>query len=70
MIVLDGAGFTNTTGGTLYESNVRLTAADGSSVTLEPDFQGPAAGGLDPVTVPAIPSFRHIDLPPEPAPTR
>jgi hypothetical protein len=38
MIVLDGAGFTNTMGGTLYESDVRMTAADGSSVTLEPEI--------------------------------
>jgi hypothetical protein len=38
MIVLDGAGFTNTTGGILYESDVRLTAAGGSSVTLEPEI--------------------------------
>lgn len=43
--------------------------AIGATVTLEPDYQGPNAGGLDPVTVPAIPSYRHIDLPPEPAAT-
>ncbi len=40
--------------------------AIGASVTLEPDFQGPNAGGLDPVTVPALPASRHIDLPLEP----
>lgn len=51
------------------ERIVTTLRAIGASVTLEPDFQGPAAGGLDPVTVPAIPSFRHIDLPPEPAPS-
>ena len=36
-ILLSGAAFTNTAGGTLYESDVRLTAADGTSVMLEPD---------------------------------
>ncbi|MBK9116093.1 MAG: hypothetical protein IPM22_10775 [Betaproteobacteria bacterium] len=48
------------------ERIVTTLRAIGASVTLEPDFQGPAAGGLDPVTVPAIPSFRHIELPLEP----
>ncbi len=41
--------------------------AIGASVTLEPDYQGPSAGGLDPVTLPAIPNFGPIGLPPEPA---
>lgn len=40
--------------------------AIGASVTLEPDYQGPNPGGLDPVTVPAPAAARHIDLPPEP----
>ncbi len=40
--------------------------AIGASVTLEPDFHGPNAGGLDPVTVPALPASRHIELPTEP----
>lgn len=38
MVVLSGAGFTNQQGGKVYDSDVRLTAADGSSVTLEPDL--------------------------------
>jgi hypothetical protein len=37
-VVLSGAAFTNKSGRTLYESDVRLTAADGSSVTLAPDI--------------------------------
>ncbi len=36
-VVLSGVAFANTADGTLYESKVRLTAADGSSVILEPD---------------------------------
>ncbi len=50
-ILLSGAAFTNTANGTSYESDVRLTAADGSFVTLEPDVildQGSLA-----VTIPA-----------------
>lgn len=53
------------------ERIVTTLRAIGASVTLEPDFQGPSAGGLDPVTVPAIPSYRQIDLrtdPPTPGP--
>jgi hypothetical protein len=38
MVVLNGAAFTNKLGSTVYESDVRLTAADGSAVTLEPDI--------------------------------
>lgn len=37
-VVLSGAGFTNRRGSTLYESEICLTAADGSAVTLEPDL--------------------------------
>jgi len=37
-VVLDGAGFTNTVGGASYEASIRLTAADGSSVVLQPDL--------------------------------
>jgi len=37
-VILSGAAFTNTSGGKLYESDVRLTAADGSTVTLEPEI--------------------------------
>ncbi|MHB1035044.1 MAG: hypothetical protein ACYC35_10215 [Pirellulales bacterium] len=36
--ILMGAAFTNTTGGTLYEADVVLTAASGTSVTLIPDI--------------------------------
>jgi hypothetical protein len=36
-VFLSGIGFTNTSGGRTYESDVRLTAADGSKVMLEPD---------------------------------
>ena len=38
MVTLTGASFTNTMGTTLYESDVALTAADGSSVMLTPDI--------------------------------
>jgi hypothetical protein len=38
LVVLTGAGFTNRAGNTLYESDVLVTAADGSSVTLTPDI--------------------------------
>ncbi|MFO1315107.1 MAG: hypothetical protein U1F58_05845 [Burkholderiales bacterium] len=51
------------------ERIVTTLRAIGASVTLEPDFQGPSAGGLDPVTVPAIPSYRQIDLRPDPSAT-
>ncbi len=37
-VTLTGASFTNTMGTTLYESEVALTAADGSSVMLTPDI--------------------------------
>jgi len=37
-VVLRGAAFTNQSGGYLYQSDIRLTAADGSSVTLAPDI--------------------------------
>ncbi len=37
VVTLLGSAFTNTTGETLYESEVVLTAANGSSVTLTPD---------------------------------
>ncbi|MHB8864920.1 MAG: hypothetical protein ACYC6N_21135 [Pirellulaceae bacterium] len=37
-ITLKGASFTNTLGTTLYESDVALTAADGSAVVLTPDI--------------------------------
>ncbi len=37
-IILSGAGFTNLGSGTLYESDVRLTAADGSVINLQPDI--------------------------------
>jgi hypothetical protein len=38
MVILTGASLTNTAGNTLYEADVALTAADGSSVTLTPDI--------------------------------
>jgi hypothetical protein len=38
MVILSGAAFTNTIRDSLFESQVRLTAADGSSVTLKPDL--------------------------------
>jgi hypothetical protein len=38
MVVLSGTAFRSTIGSTLYESEVRLTGANGSSVTLEPDL--------------------------------
>ncbi|MHB8971575.1 MAG: hypothetical protein ACYC3X_18415 [Pirellulaceae bacterium] len=51
-VLLSGAAFINTANGNkLYESNVRLTAEDGTSVTLQPDVildQGNLA-----VTIPA-----------------
>ncbi|MHB8971574.1 MAG: hypothetical protein ACYC3X_18410 [Pirellulaceae bacterium] len=50
-VLLSGAAFTNTANQTLYESDVRLTAEDGTSVTLQPDVildQGNLA-----VTIPA-----------------
>jgi len=50
-VYLSGSAFTNTTDGTKYDANVRLTAANGSSVTLKPDLvldQGNLA-----VTIPA-----------------
>lgn len=37
-VVLNGAAFTHQQGGIVYESDIRLTAADGSAVTLEPDL--------------------------------
>ncbi len=45
-----GAAFTNTTEGVAYSSDVKLTAADGSSVTLTP---GVIEQGLIGVTIPA-----------------
>jgi hypothetical protein len=36
-VLLAGAAFTNTANGTSYESVVRLTAEDGTSLTLKPD---------------------------------
>jgi hypothetical protein len=50
-VVLAGAGFINTTSGTTYEADVKLTAADGSSVTLQPDVVSDE--GMLAVTVPA-----------------
>ncbi len=50
-VLLSGAAFTNTANGKSYVSDVRLTAGDGSSVTLKPDVildQGNLA-----VTIPA-----------------
>ncbi len=38
MLLLSGVAFTNTASGTLYESDVRLTADDGTSIALEPDI--------------------------------
>ena len=38
MVVLSGAAFTNTAGGKSYEADVRLTAANGTSVTLKPEL--------------------------------
>jgi hypothetical protein len=38
MVVVHGAGFISSDGGTLSEADIRLTAADGSSVILEPDL--------------------------------
>jgi len=37
-LILTGAAFTNTTGGVDYSSDAKLTAADGTSVTLTPDL--------------------------------
>jgi hypothetical protein len=37
-VVLSGAAFTSQNGGTLYEADVRLTASNGSSVTLQPEL--------------------------------
>ena len=37
-VILTGSAFTNITGGTMFESDVVLTASDGSSVTLTPDM--------------------------------
>ncbi len=37
-VMLAGAAFTNSVGSTRYESDVALTAADGSSVVLTPDL--------------------------------
>jgi hypothetical protein len=36
-LVLSGVALTNSSGGALYQSEVRLTSADGSSTTLKPD---------------------------------
>ena len=47
---LTGAAFTNTTGAVDYSSDVKLTAADGASVTLTPDV---IDQGLMGVTIPA-----------------
>jgi hypothetical protein len=38
MVIVYGAGFISSEGGTLSEADIRLTAADGSSVILEPDL--------------------------------
>ncbi len=50
VVILNGSAFTNTAGSTLFESNVALTGADGSSVTLSPNLieEGQLA-----VTIPA-----------------
>jgi hypothetical protein len=49
-LTLTGAAFTNTMGAVNYSSDVKLTAADGTSVTLAPDVVEPALIG---VTIPA-----------------
>ncbi len=36
-VIVSGSGFTNTAGALQFESRVKLTAADGSSLTLTPD---------------------------------
>jgi mono/diheme cytochrome c family protein len=38
VVVLNGAAFSNTAGGKSYEADVRLTAANGTTVTLEPEL--------------------------------
>jgi hypothetical protein len=38
IVVLNGAAFTNTANGTEYEADVVLTAANGTTVTLEPEL--------------------------------
>jgi hypothetical protein len=38
IVVLSGAAFTNTAGGKSYEADIRLTAANGTSVTLKPEL--------------------------------
>jgi hypothetical protein len=54
-VVLSGAAFTNSLGNTVYEANVKLTGADGTSVTLTPDIivdQGSLAVTIPGTTVP------------------
>ncbi|MFC1597778.1 hypothetical protein ACFL5Q_07570, partial [Planctomycetota bacterium] len=60
MVVLTGSAFTNYAGGTLFESDVALTAADGSSVTLTPDLLDQ---GLIAVTIPASTAPGNRPLP-------
>jgi hypothetical protein len=50
-VVLTGAAFTNTMGNSVYEADVTLTAADGTTVTLTPDVI--VDEGMLAVTIPA-----------------
>ena len=59
MVVLSGSAFTNTAAGAVFESDVLLTAADGSSLTLTPDL---VDEGLLAVTIPGDTPSGNYDL--------
>ena len=58
-VVVTGSAFTNMAGGVLFESQVSMTAADGSSVTLPPSF---IDRSLMAVTIPADTAPGNYDL--------
>jgi len=59
IVVLTGSAFTNYAGSTFFESDVALTAADGSSVTLTPDLLDE---GMLAVTIPGDTAPGNYDL--------
>ena len=59
VVVLSGSAFTNTAAGAVFESDVLLTAADGSSLTLTPDL---VDEGLLAVTIPGDTPSGNYDL--------
>lgn len=58
-VTLTGSGFTNVGGGKLYQSDVVLTSADGTAVTLTPDS---LADGTLTVTIPGSTPAGNYDL--------